>query len=217
MPETQPPFRPSQRVSDDLRGILELARGEALPVSEILRHTCGRGLQIIAIILCLPFLSPVSIPGLSIPFGLAIGICGLRIAFRHQPWLPEFIARRKISFTVLEKMLLFGIAIHTKLEKFLRARWPVLVESHAAQMGAGLTISVCAFFLSLPIPPPFPLTNTIPGFAIILLSLGLLEQDGLVVFYGYLLSVVAAVYILFIALLGGAGAAQIWHWIGASL
>ncbi|MFZ4774910.1 MAG: exopolysaccharide biosynthesis protein, partial [Terrimicrobiaceae bacterium] len=202
-----------RRVTDDLRGILELADGHSLPLANILKYTRGRGLQIIAIILCLPFLSPVSIPGLSIPFGLAIGICGLRIAFRHQPWLPEFLANRRISFVVLEKMLRFGIGIHTKLEKFLRARWPALVESHAAQMGAGLTITLCAFLLSLPIPPPFPFTNTIPGFAIILLSLGLLEQDGLVIFAGYLLSALAVVYVAVIAFLGGAGAAQIWHWL----
>lgn len=214
MSPPEPSSCPPRRVSDDLRGILELAGGRALPIADILHHTRGRGLQILAIILCLPFLSPVSIPGLSIPFGLAIGICGLRIAFRHQPWLPEFIARRRISFVVLEKMLRFGIVIHTKLEKILRARWLSLVESHAAQMGAGLTIALSAFFLSLPIPPPFPFTNTIPGFAIILIALGMLERDGLLILSGYLLTAFAGVYVLFIALLGGAGAAQIWKWLG---
>ncbi len=203
----------SPRVSDDLRRILGLAAGEPMSVADIIRHTRGRGLQTIAIVLCLPFLSPVAIPGLSIPFGIAIAICGLRIAFRHQPWLPAFIARRRISFAVLEKTLRFGIAVHTRLEKFLRVRWTVLVDSHAAQMVAGFAISLAAFLLSLPIPPPFPLTNMLPGFAIITLCLGMLERDGLVMFFGYALTVVSAVYVGLIGLLGAAGAMRVWQWI----
>jgi len=201
----------SPRVSDDLRRILALANGRAMPVSEILKHTQGRGLQTIAIVLSLPFLSPVALPGLSIPFGVAIAICGLRIALRHQPWLPGFIARRSIPFPVLEKTLRFGISVHSKLEKFLRARWMLFSDGHAAHMAAGLTIALAAIFLSLPIPPPFPLTNTIPGFAIILLSLGMLERDGLVMCWGYLLTLLAAVYVALILALGGAGATKIWH------
>jgi len=213
MPESA--FVPPPRVSDDLRRILALADGKSLAVADILHHTRGRGLQTISIILCLPFLSPVALPGLSIPFGIAIAICGLRIAFRHQPWLPEFISNRQIPFPVLEKTLRFGIAIHTKLEKFLRPRWLALTGSHGSQMLAGFLVALSAFFLSLPIPPPFPLTNTIPGFAIISICLGMLERDGVVLFAGYALTAVAAVYVAFIALLGGAGAARIWNLLGS--
>ncbi len=202
------------RVSEDLRRLLEQADGRAMEVGAILRHTQGRGLQVICIILCLPFLSPVSVPFLSIPFGLAIAICGLRIALRHDPWLPSFVMTRSIPFGVLGKMLRFGIAAHTKLEKFLRPRWAVLAVGHPAHAGAGLAISLAAIFLSLPIPPPFPLTNTIPGFAIILLSLGLLERDGLVIVAGYLLTAIAGVYVALIAILGGAGAAEAWKFFG---
>jgi len=188
-----------------------------MSVSEILEHSAGRGLQTIAIILCLPFLSPVALPGLSIPFGVAIAICGLRIAFRHRPWLPGAIRRRSIPFPVLEKTLRFGIAAHTRLEKFLRARWLVFTGSHSSQMASGLAIALAAVLLSLPIPPPFPLTNTIPGFAIILISLGMLERDGLVVFCGYLLTAIAAGYVMLIAVFGGAGAVKIWNLLGQSL
>ncbi|MEI6280114.1 MAG: exopolysaccharide biosynthesis protein [Verrucomicrobiae bacterium] len=208
------PGSESPRVSDDLRRILAAAGGRAMPVSEILRHTEGRGLPTIAIILSLPFLSPVAIPGLSIPFGVAIAICGLRIAFRHQPWLPGVILRRSIPFPILDKMLRFGIAIQSRLEKHLRVRWTVFSDSHAARMSSGLAISFAAVLLSLPIPPPFPLTNTIPGFAIILLSLGIMDRDGIVIFCGYLLTAIAAVYFGLIAALGGAGAVKIWSLLG---
>ncbi len=205
-----------RRISDDLRLLLAAADGKPLPVREILAHTQGRGLQTIAIILCLPFLSPVSVPFLSIPFGVAIAICGLRIAFRHEPWLPAFVLDRKIPYAVLEKMLGVGIAIHSRIERSLRPRLPFFVESHAATLAAGFAIALAAFFLSLPIPPPFPLTNTLPGVAIILFCLGTLERDGLLVVIGYALTAVAAVYVTLIALLGKTGVELLWKWLAGA-
>jgi len=202
-----------RRLSDDLKALLKAADGRAMPVREILDHTHGRGLQTIAIVLCLPFLSPVSVPFLSIPFGVAIAICGLRIAFRRGPWLPEIVLSKKIPFPILEKMLGFGIRIHLKIETFLRPRLTSIVDSHAGTLAAGLGIALAAFFLSLPIPPPFPLTNTIPGFAIILLCLGTLERDGLIALIGYALTFVAAIYVAAIALVGKAGVEWLWKWI----
>jgi hypothetical protein len=184
-----------------------------MSVGDIIRHTQGRGLQTIIIVLSLPFLSPVAIPGLSIPFGIAIAICGLRIAFRHQPWLPEFLAVRRIPYAALEKTLRVGISIHVKLEKFLRPRWAGLAVGRHAQLVGGFLIAFAAVLLSLPIPPPFPLTNTLPGFAIILIALGMLERDGLVIAVGYLFCALSTLYVAGIALVGGAGLAGLWHWL----
>lgn len=209
MPNDQEP----RRLSEDLRAVLAAADGRALPVREILTHTQGRGLQTMAIILCLPFLSPVSVPFLSIPFGVAIAICGLRIAFRHEPWLPAFVLDRRIPYGALEKMLGVGIAIHSRIERSLRPRLPFFVESHTATLVAGFAIALAAIFLSLPIPPPFPLTNTLPGVAIILFCLGTLEKDGLLVLIGYVLTAIAAVYVTLIGLLGKAGVEWLWKWI----
>lgn len=204
---------PPNRVSEDLRQLHDMMGPDGLTVAEILTHTKGRGLQTMAIVLCLPFLSPVSVPGLSIPFGVAIAICGLRIALRREPWLPGFATRRKIPAAILDKVLRFGIAVHVRMEKFLRPRWSVIAETHSGQIAAGLAIALSAFFLSLPIPPPFPLTNTIPGFAIILICLGMLERDGLVIFCGWVLTVIAAIYVALIAFLGTEGAAYILRWL----
>ncbi len=208
-----PVSAPSRSIADDLKSLLQAAGGRAMRVDEILRHTQGRGLQVIAIVLCLPFLSPVSLPVISIPFGAAIAVCGLRIAFRHRPWLPAFARNRSIPFPILEKMLRFGIAAHARIARFLKVRWTILLDSHAAVLAAGLTISLSAVFLSLPIPPPFPLTNTIPGCAIICICLGMLERDGVFVFAGYVLTCVAAIYVGLIATAGTAGAGQLWKWI----
>ena len=145
------------------------------------------------------------------PFGLAIAVSGLRIAFGHRPWLPEFVLNRSISYSVLERMVHFGCTIYEKVEKVIRPRLNILLDGPGMGMMIGLAIALSGVFLSLPIPPPFPLTNTIPGFAIICLSLGLMERDGGLILCGYLLTVTAAVYVGMIGFLGKAGVDQLWQ------
>ena len=201
----------TERISDALRRLLREANGQSLTVREMVRILHGRGLQFVVILLCLPFLLPVSIPGISMPFGLAIAVSGLRIAFGHRPWLPEFVLSRSISYSVLERMVHFGCTIYEKVEKVIRPRLQILLDGPGMGMMIGLAIALSGVFLSLPIPPPFPLTNTIPGFAIICLSLGLMERDGGLILCGYLLTVIAAVYVGMIGLLGKAGVDQLWQ------
>jgi hypothetical protein len=205
----------TERISDALRRVLREANGQAMTVREMVKILHGRGLQFVVILLCLPFLAPVTIPGISMPFGLAIALSGLRIAFGHRPWLPEFILNHRISFPVLEKMVHFGCAIYEKVEKVIRSRLYVLLDGPGMGMLIGLAIALSGVFLSLPIPPPFPLTNTIPGFAIICLSLGLMERDGVLILCGYALTVIAAIYVGLIGFLGKAGVDQLWQFFRA--
>lgn len=205
------PTDATERISDALRRLLHEAAGRPLMIREMIAILHGRGLQFVVILLCLPFLTPVTVPGVSIPFGLAIALCGFRTAFGHKPWLPEFILNRRISYSVLERMVHFGCMIYEKVEKVIRPRLGFLLVAPGMGMMIGLAIALSGIFLSLPIPPPFPLTNTIPGFAIILLSLGLMERDGALIVCGYALTLVSATYVTVIALLGKAGVDHFWQ------
>ncbi len=206
---------PTERLSDALLRLLAASKGEAMPIRQMVDILQGRGLQMVVILLCLPFLTPVTLPGISIPFGLAIAFSGLRTAFGHKPWLPGFILNRRVSYSVLERMVNMGCKIYGRLERLIRPRLSILLEGRGMDLAIGLTIASAGFFLSLPIPPPFPLTNTIPGFAIILLSLGIMERDGLLVAFGFGLTLVAAVYVALIAFLGQAGVMHLWKFISA--
>ncbi len=201
----------TERISDALRRLLREAAGRPLMIREMVEILHGRGLQFVVILLCLPFLTPVTIPGISTPFGLAIALCGIRIAFGHKPWLPAFVLNRSISYSVLERMVHFGCKIYERVEKVIQPRLEFLLGGPGMGMLIGLAIALSGIFLSLPIPPPFPLTNTIPGFAIIFLCLGLMERDGGLILCGYGLTLIAAIYVVLIGLLGTAGIEQLWQ------
>ncbi len=202
-----------ERISVALARLLVVADGRSLAIGQMVRILQGRGLHLIVILLCLPFLRPVSVPGISIPFGLAIAYSGLRIAFGREPWIPDWVLRRSLPPRVLQRVVAVGIRLHERLERIMRPRL-IIASSATGRTFAGLAIAIAGIFLSLPVPPPFPLTNTIPSLAIILISLGLMERDGWLIIWGYVLIFIGTVYLAGIAFLGGAGIAQVREWMG---
>lgn len=209
MPDPDLEIDPKERLSDALERLLAEANGRPMRIREMIGILRGRGLQMMIVLLCLPFLSPVTIPGISIPFGLAIALCGLRIGFGHKPWLPAFILDRSISYHALEKMVHAGCKIYGRLEKVFRPRLSFFLAGPGMPMLVGLAIALSGLLLSLPIPPPFILTNTIPGFAIIFLALGLMERDGALILTGHTLTVIGTVYVVLIAVLGK----ELWRFL----
>jgi hypothetical protein len=182
----------------------------------IVEHLHFRGLPALIVLLCVPFLFPVTIPGLSIPFGVAIALCGLRLGLGHNFWMPDFLLRREISYDLLQRLVGTAAKFYRKVEKLVRPRmhflqrWPGMINL------MGFMIMTGGFLLSLPIPPPFPLTNTIPGLAIIFMALGIMERDGVCTLIGYAFAVVGLCYVCLIFFLGAAGARYLWEWLTGS-
>ncbi|MBJ7259612.1 MAG: exopolysaccharide biosynthesis protein [Chthoniobacterales bacterium] len=201
------------RLSEELESLLAIAPGRPMKLRTIVEHLHFRGLPALIVLLCVPFLFPVSIPGLSIPFGAAIALCGFRLGVGHSLWMPDFLLRREISYDLLQKLVGSAAAFYRRVEKLVRPRmhflqrWPGMINL------MGFMIMIGGILLSLPIPPPFPLTNSIPGLAIIFMALGIMERDGVCTLIGYALAVVGLFYIGLIFFLGAAGAQHAWDWM----
>ena len=126
-PEEVPP----RRLSDDLRELLREASGRTMTFGELEEILQGRGFGMFLLLLALPFTFPIAIPGLSIPFGIVIMLVGLRIALGRKPSLPDFIPRRAIKPSVLEKIIRLGLKLSTKLEKVAKPRMHFLQRALA--------------------------------------------------------------------------------------
>lgn len=199
-PETDQ--RPT-RLSDDLRAILDRAAGQGLSLRQIVETLRGRGFDVLVIILVLPFCQPIPLPGLSTPFGLALMFFGFRIALRQRPWLPDWLLRREISYETLAKIVTTATAVAKRLEKVIHPRLRFVKHWWSFNALNGWTIASSAFLLMLPLPIPF--SNTIPAWSILLLSLGMMEEDGAVIVLGYLMAGAAWTYIATLWMLGEAG------------
>ncbi|MFZ5861318.1 MAG: exopolysaccharide biosynthesis protein [Nitrospirota bacterium] len=191
------------KLSDDLRTILDRAAGNALTLRRIVEILHGRGFDVLVIVLVLPFCQPIPLPGLSTPFGLALMFFGFRIALRQRPWLPDWLLRREISHETLAKIVNGAVAVAKRLEKLIHPRLRFMKHWWSFNAVNGLAIASSAFLLMLPLPIPF--SNTIPAWSILLLALGMMEEDGAVILLGYMMAGAAWTYIASLWLLGEAG------------
>jgi len=205
---------PPPRLSEDLRELLHQTGGRAITIGELERILQGRGFGLFLLLLALPFTFPLAIPGLSVPFGIVIMLIGLRIAMGRKPGLPKLILQREIKFAVLEKIIKVGLKLTTKLEKLAKPRmhflqrWPGMINL------IGLGIASGGLLLSLPLPPLIPFSNTIPALAVLFLTAGLTERDGLLVLIGHVINIAAWVYFSVMFAAAGHGIHLLWERFG---
>ena len=171
------------RLSADLETLHARVKDKALTLAEVEQALRGRGPAILLILLALPFCF-VAIPGLSMPFGIAICLIGARLAIGREPWLPHFIMRRRLSTARSAQLLTGAIKVARQLEKFVRPRLAFLHAGPGMLRLIGLGIVIASLGLMLPLPIPF--SNSIPAWAVVLLAIGMMEKDGLCVLLGHL-------------------------------
>lgn len=191
------------RLSEDLRFILRQADGKGVTVGKIIEILHGRGLDVLVILLALPFCTPIPLPGLSTPFGLILMFFGLRIALLQRPWLPRRLLKIEISYPTLNKLIHAALAVATRLEKVLHPRLRFFKDWSSFTFLNGLSILISAFVLALPLPIPF--TNTLPAWSILLTAAGMMENDGIVILAGYVMAALTWAYLIFLVWVGKAG------------
>ena len=159
----------------------------------------GRAYLLLVLLLTLPFCAPISVPGLSTPFGLAIALIALRQALGQQPWLPEWLLRKRLPPGFFRRIFVVAARLIRFLENFLRPRATGFVDAPVLRNLHSVVLLLAACLLALPLP--IPLSNTAPAWAILLIAAGMLERDGVFVMAGY---AVALAGVAVVVLLGGA-------------
>ncbi|KJS03941.1 MAG: hypothetical protein VR68_00110 [Peptococcaceae bacterium BRH_c4a] len=176
------------------------ARGMTL--KELMDCLRDKGLLVMCMVLTVPFLLPMSIPGSSTPFGLVIALTGLGVMLGKTPRLPGKIMNRPIAagnlFTILDK----GSGLFKKIETFTRPRLPFFTGGAMIRLNALLLVT-SAILLMFPLPLPF--SNTLPAYGVLFLAAGSLERDGLLILLGYLMILLTIIYFGLLAILGMAG------------
>ena len=179
-------------VSADLKGLLDAANEKAMSLGEIEAHLKDRGYALLVLFLAAPFPIP-NIPGLSVPFGVAICIIGVAFMLRRRPNLPKIILRQTIEYSTLQKVIPFVATLMERLERYMKPRLKFLIAGPINTSLFGLGIVSGGFFLALPLP--IPLTNAPPALSIIFLVVGVLCKDGLMVIIGHILGIASWAYL----------------------
>ncbi|WPC76174.1 exopolysaccharide biosynthesis protein [Vibrio porteresiae] len=127
------------------------------------------------------------IPGISFLAGFAIFWLGLQMALGFTaPRLPAFARKRHLD---QQKTLHFIEELQPwlqRLEKYVKPRWEPLCSSMVRRVIGGL---ICVLAVVAVLPLPF--VNFAPNFAVICLSLGIIEKDGVCILAGAAMSAIA--------------------------
>lgn len=202
----------TETMRDALERAVSSIDGPTVTLRELLRIIGDHGSLLLCAILTVPFLLPVSIPGVSTVFGLAILLLGIGVTLNQAPWLPRRIVDRPIDAGRLTDVLRRGAKLVSRVESVIKERFGILTRGGAMGRINGLAIVAGAVLLMLPLGL-VPFSNTLPAFAILFLCVGVSQRDGLLVLAGYGMLVATVVYfaiLAYAAFAAGQGVASIF-------
>src|SRR6266498_1419289 len=101
-----PPGPQHEPLSQKLAQLIEAnSAPEGITLNQLLERTEGRGFYLVIILLALPFIVPISIPGVSTVLGSAVAVLSLRLACGQTPRLPQLLGGRRLSPAFQKKIL----------------------------------------------------------------------------------------------------------------
>ncbi|MFC6446510.1 exopolysaccharide biosynthesis protein [Shinella zoogloeoides] len=189
-----------RKTSELLEDILHSIKGEYITLRDLLGMMGESGLLLLCAFLSLPFLFPVSIPGVSTVFGAGIVLISAAITLNRLPWLPAKVADRRLESGKLRPVLERGVTFLRKIDRFFKPRMASLTSGAVMNRVNGLVLMGAGLLLMAPLGL-IPFSNTLPGVAILLLAAGISQRDGLVVIAGYVMVVLTIVYFAALAFL----------------
>ncbi|MCJ8506988.1 exopolysaccharide biosynthesis protein [Rhizobium lemnae] len=200
----------AQPLSRTLATLIDGIEGDTVTLRQLMHAVGEQGLLLICALASLPFLIPVSIPGVSTVFGAAIILIGIAVFLNRLPWLPARILDKELDTARLVPTLRKGVGVVSRVDKYIKPRFASFTGSIFANRINALAIAAGGLLLMFPLGL-IPFSNTLPGIAILLTALGMLQRDGAVVICGYIFLALTTFYfgaLGFVALRAGNGLAS---------
>ncbi|HAA30086.1 MAG TPA: exopolysaccharide synthesis protein exod [Cyanobacteria bacterium UBA8553] len=171
------PQTPRLQTSKLLSHFLQRHQGDEIRLRDLLHSMGDRAFGPVLLICALPEALPLPVAGASTIIGIPLMLISaqLVIGFR-QPWLPRWIVDRPLKRQLFEQLIYKALRYLKKLERILKPRWRLLTKPTSERL-IGLLLLILAIVIALPIP----FGNILPAIAIVLISLGMIERDGLMI------------------------------------
>lgn len=173
-------IRHEKKISFFLENFLKSFPEEEITFGEIRDALEKKAFGGLMLIFVLPNLIPLPIPGMSTILGTPLMILSYQfMRGKKSPWFPKWLQNKKIKKSKIESALSFIIPYIKKFEIIFSPKLTFLVESPMERILAGLCL-IASLIMALPIP----LANWLPALSIFIISLAILERDGLLALIG---------------------------------
>jgi hypothetical protein len=174
-------------LSTELEAFASSIVDERVDLGTIGQFMGRRSIGALLLVLALPMALPIPAPGISIAFGVPLILVSAQLLVgRRSAWLPPRLARRSITKTEFITFASKALPSLRALERIVRPRLRWMAGDWAT-----IPVGAICLILAVIITLPIPFGHMVPGAAISVLALGMIERDGLAIGIG-----------LFTALLG---------------
>lgn len=178
-----------KRVSLVLRAVIETAPGDTISVREIIEAFGERAFGFVIILFSLPNCIPAP-PGMNSVFGIPVLLFAVQLALGFKkPWLPRRILDKRFRVATFRKIIDAAEPKLRRVENLLRPRHTALFGPRGDRL-----IGTFAVILALCVIVPLPGTNWVPSIALVILSMAILQEDGLVLGFGILAGIAGIAY-----------------------
>jgi hypothetical protein len=171
-------------------------------LGQLRERAFGLFLLVLALPCCIPFLygvpQVVALPLLFVSAQVMIG--------RRLPWLPARLAARRVATGSLQSLSQRAAPWLMRIEAVSRPRLAALTHRPLDQL-VGLALVVFSASILVPLPG----TNTVPGVAVVIVAMGLLQRDGLMVILG---GVLGSAWIATLIVAGATLTSLLRGWLG---
>ncbi|QHD65002.1 exopolysaccharide biosynthesis protein [Neorickettsia findlayensis] len=174
-----------QNTSDVLESVVVHGVTDSITLFEIKHALHERGFALLLLLFSLPLSIPLPVPpGYTTVLSIPILFFSVQIILGcDSPWLPKFLGEKSMKRKSLAFLIEKTVPILRKVEKFTRPRFPILNNAFGERI-YGVISLMCAISIAIPLP----LTNFIPAGGIVLMSLGVLNRDGIISILGVVTS-----------------------------
>ena len=189
--------------SNIISKIPEKIKKDEVTLKDFLELIGKSGRLITCMVLAVPFLIPISIPGTGIVAGLIIFIISTSLMFDKDYLVPSRLMNYKMSKKRLIKLLNATFRLLTRMEKYIKPRLLIMTKkSVMRKINGSLMIFSAMLFMT---PLPIPLTDTLPALCVFFLAAGTLECDGYLILAGYATILITTIYFSSVILLSYTG------------
>lgn len=166
--------------SELFKRLLEKHKEEEIRISDLVESFRETGFSILLIIFAMPMALPLPALGIAQIFAFPLLFLSTQLTIGlRSPWVPKKIGIKTVKRSTLVNVEKMSMPYLKKVEHLIKPRVKFLSSRFGDRL-IGLACLICSISVAM----PFPFSNTVPSMGIVVMSIGLLERDGLVILAG---------------------------------
>lgn len=177
-------------VSELLEKLVQQHTSDKITFNDIRNALKESGFCLLMIMFAFPAALPLPYPpGFTTILGIPLALFAIQMLLNvSSPWLPKWLEKKSISYSLLQMVVARAVPLLHKAEKYIKPRFS-FTDTALGEKLVALFFLICAIMISLPVP----FGHMIPGLAVLVMALGMLDHDGVTVAVGMALTMVGLI------------------------